>query len=184
MPKRKAALSRMTEPPTHPQVGIIMGSRSDLPTMRAAAHMLRTLAVPFEMRVVSVHRTPDWAMEYAETAAGRGLQVIIAGSGGAAALPGVIAAKTCLPVLGVPLDATALAGVDALMAVVQMPGGVPVAGLGIGAPGAKNAAILAARILALTDRELQARLVAWSQEQTARVLDGGTRIELDELGET
>src|SRR5579883_3326247 len=131
-----------------PLVGIIMGSRSDLETMRAAATTLQELEIPFEMRVVSAHRTPDLMYHYASTAAERGLQVIIAGAGGAAHLPGMVASKTWLPVLGVPVQSRALNGLDSLLSIVQMPAGVPVGTLAIGRSGAVNAALLAAAILA------------------------------------
>src|SRR5579883_939548 len=131
-----------------PLVGIIMGSRSDLETMRAAATTLQELEIPFEMRVVSAHRTPDLMYHYASTAAERGLRVIIAGAGGAAHLPGMVATKTTLPVIGVPVESKALKGLDSLLSIVQMPAGVPVATLAIGRSGAVNAALLAAAILA------------------------------------
>jgi 5-(carboxyamino)imidazole ribonucleotide mutase len=141
-----------------PLVGIVMGSRSDLEVMRPAAEVLAALGVPYEVRIVSAHRTPDWMAEYAREAGGRGLRVIIAGAGGAAHLPGMIAAHTLLPVLGVPVPATLLNGLDALLSIVQMPKGVPVGTLAIGAPGAENAGLLAARILALHDAGLGERL--------------------------
>jgi 5-(carboxyamino)imidazole ribonucleotide mutase len=130
-----------------PLVGIIMGSESDWPTLAPAADLLTELGVPFEAKVVSAHRTPDWMFEYADTAEARGLKVIIAAAGGAAHLPGMVASKTLVPVLGVPVSATALQGIDALLSIVQMPGGVPVGTLAIGKPGAINAAILAAEIV-------------------------------------
>ena len=139
-----------------PLVGIIMGSRSDLETMRAAATTLQELEIPFEMRVVSAHRTPDLMFHYASTAAERGLRVIIAGAGGAAHLPGMVATKTPLPVIGVPVESKALKGLDSLLSIVQMPAGVPVATMSIG--GAANAALFAARILALADEALGKRL--------------------------
>jgi 5-(carboxyamino)imidazole ribonucleotide mutase len=142
----------------NPLVGIIMGSRSDLEVMSSAREILETLHVPHEMRVVSAHRTPRWMAEYASSAESRGLRVIIAGAGGAAHLPGMVAAHTLLPVLGVPVAATGLSGLDSLLSIVQMPGGVPVGTLAIGKPGAKNAALLAAQILALHDPELRRRL--------------------------
>jgi 5-(carboxyamino)imidazole ribonucleotide mutase len=140
----------------HPRVGIIMGSVSDLDTMRAAANTLAELAVAHEMRVVSAHRTPDLLFDYAATAAARGLRVIIAGAGGAAHLPGMTAAKTQLPVIGVPVRGASLGGLDALLSIVQMPAGVPVAAMSIG--NAINAALFAARILALEDHDLLRRL--------------------------
>ncbi len=161
-----------TPAPAHdrPLVGVIMGSTSDLPTLQPALDLLAEFGVPFEQRVVSAHRTPDWMFEYASTAADRGLQVIIAAAGGAAHLPGMTAAKTTLPVLGVPVPATALGGVDAFLAIAQMPRGVPVGTLAIGAPGAANAALLAIRILALTRPALRAQLAAWSDARRDEVL--------------
>ncbi|MBK9796931.1 MAG: 5-(carboxyamino)imidazole ribonucleotide mutase [Holophagaceae bacterium] len=141
-----------------PLVGIIMGSRSDFEVMANACDALESLGVPFEARVVSAHRTPAWMAEYATTAEARGLKVIIAGAGGAAHLPGMVAAHTLLPVLGVPVAATGLNGLDSLLSIVQMPGGVPVGTLAIGKAGARNAALLAAQILALSDRGLHQRL--------------------------
>lgn len=152
------------------RIGIVMGSRSDLPTMEHAADALRKLSVPFEMQVVSAHRTPDWLFEYAEAAEGRGLEVIIAGAGGAAHLPGMLAAKTLVPVLGVPIDATRLAGVDALLSIAQMPGGVPVGTLAVGKPGAINAALLAAAILANHDPALRLRLAERRRASRDKVL--------------
>ena len=154
---------------TSPLVGVVMGSRSDLPTMRAAADVLREFGVPFEAEVVSAHRTPDRLTEYATEAKGRGLQVIIAGAGGAAHLPGMLAASTTLPVLGVPVRSRALNGLDSLLSIVQMPGGVPVGTLAIGTSGAKNAALLAVRVLALSDDALAAKLAAFHADQTATV---------------
>ena len=141
-----------------PLVGIIMGSTSDLETMRAAATTLQELGVPFELRVVSAHRTPDLMFRYAAEAQGRGLRVIIAGAGGAAHLPGMVATKTNLPVIGVPVESKALKGLDSLLSIAQMPAGVPVATMAIG--GAANAALLAVRILALADDALAAKLAA------------------------
>jgi 5-(carboxyamino)imidazole ribonucleotide mutase len=155
---------------TAPLVGVIMGSRNDFSVMRAAADILREFGVPHEVRVVSAHRTPDLMFEYAGTAASRGLRVIIAGAGGAAHLPGMVAAKTLLPVLGVPIAATALQGFDSLLSIVQMPKGVPVATLAIGAAGAANAGLLAVQILATTDPELQAKLAAWRAARRDEVL--------------
>ena len=154
-----------------PLVGVIMGSRSDWETMREATALLEQLQIRFESRVVSAHRTPRWMVQYAETAAERGLKVIIAGAGGAAHLPGMVAASTLLPVLGVPVQSRALQGLDSLLSIVQMPAGVPVATLAIGAAGAKNAALLAARILATSDEGLLERLAAWQEHQTQAVLD-------------
>ncbi len=153
-----------------PLVGIIMGSRSDWNTMRAASDTLTRLEVAHETRVVSAHRTPDLLFEYATTAADRGLRVIIAGAGGAAHLPGMCASKTGLPVIGVPVRSAMLNGIDSLLSIVQMPAGVPVATMAIGEAGAVNAALLAASILALSDPELSARLDRARAEQTARVL--------------
>ncbi len=150
-------------------VGIIMGSRSDWPTLRHAATTLAALAVPYEARVVSAHRTPDRLASYAKAARGRGIQVIIAGAGGAAHLPGMCAAFTTLPVLGVPVESAALKGMDSLLSIVQMPPGVPVGTLAIGQAGAMNAALLAAAILALADPALAARLDAWRTAQTEAV---------------
>jgi len=147
-----------------------MGSRSDLRIMSQSADVLTELGVPHEVRVVSAHRTPDWMFEYASTAESRGLQVIIAAAGGAAHLPGMVSAKTILPVLGVPIPATALNGIDALLSIVQMPKGIPVGTLAIGEPGAANAALLAASILSLRDAELRERLRAWRASRTADVL--------------
>jgi len=145
---------------TRPLVGIVMGSRSDYAVMKAAVEILREFSVPFEARVVSAHRTPEWMFEYARSAARRGLRCIIAGAGGAAHLPGMIAALTVVPVLGVPVSATALQGLDALLSIVQMPKGVPVGTMAIGAAGAANAALLAVAMLGTTDAELQAKLIA------------------------
>jgi 5-(carboxyamino)imidazole ribonucleotide mutase len=149
-----------------PVVGIIMGSTSDWVTMRHAAEMLETLGVPHESKVVSAHRTPDRLVSYAKEAAGRGLRVIIAGAGGAAHLPGMAAAMTALPVLGVPVESKALSGMDSLLSIVQMPGGIPVGTLAIGKAGAINAALLAGAILALSDEALAVRLSAWRAAQT------------------
>jgi 5-(carboxyamino)imidazole ribonucleotide mutase len=148
-----------------------MGSKSDYETLQPAIDLLHEFLVPHEARVVSAHRTPDWLFEYAATAEQRGLRVLIAGAGGAAHLPGMMAAKTHLPVLGVPLPATMLAGVDSLLSIVQMPKGVPVGTLAIGKPGAANAALLAISILALEDRSLRDRLCAWRAARTAEVLE-------------
>ena len=153
-----------------PLVGLIMGSRSDWETMEHAANTLRDLGVPFEAEVVSAHRTPDKLFRYCETAAGRGLKVIIAGAGGAAHLPGMAASKTKLPVLGVPVQSKTLNGLDSLLSIVQMPAGIPVATLAIGRAGAINAALLAASILGLSDPGLATRLEAFREAQTAKVL--------------
>jgi len=151
-------------------VAVIMGSRSDLEFMQPALDILTELAVPFESRVVSAHRTPDWMFEYAEKAESRGLQVIVAAAGGAAHLPGMVAAKTALPVLGVPMPATALNGVDALLSIVQMPKGIPVGTLAIGKPGAANAALLAAAIVARSHADIGERLRAWRAARANEVL--------------
>jgi 5-(carboxyamino)imidazole ribonucleotide mutase len=152
-------------------VGIIMGSSSDWETMRAAAETLDKLAVPYEVRVVSAHRTPDLVFEYAQNAAARGLEVIIAGAGGAAHLPGMTAAKTLLPVLGVPVQSKALSGLDSLLSMVQMPAGIPVATFAIGPAGAINAALAATAILAGKHHEFVAALAGFREAQTAAVLD-------------
>ncbi|HSL81442.1 MAG TPA: 5-(carboxyamino)imidazole ribonucleotide mutase [Thermoanaerobaculia bacterium] len=152
-----------------PLVGVIMGSTSDWETLRHAHETLDELGVPHECRVVSAHRTPAWMAEYAGGAEERGLAVIIAGAGGAAHLPGMVAAQTVLPVLGVPVPSRALSGLDSLLSIVQMPGGVPVGTLAIGAAGAKNAALLAAAILGATRPELRERLRRFRAEQEARV---------------
>ena len=153
-----------------PLVGVIMGSRSDWETMRHAADLLAELGIAHETRIVSAHRTPAWLAEYATTAEGRGLEVIIAGAGGAAHLPGMAAAQTILPVLGVPVESAALKGMDSLLSIVQMPGGIPVGTLAIGKAGAKNAALLAAAILAGSRPELRERLRALRAAQTEAVL--------------
>jgi 5-(carboxyamino)imidazole ribonucleotide mutase len=153
-----------------PLVGIIMGSRSDWETMRHAAETLERLRVPHEVRVVSAHRTPDLLFEYASTAESRGLEVLIAGAGGAAHLPGMTAAKTVLPVLGVPVESAVLKGVDSLLSIVQMPGGVPVGTLAVGKAGAVNAALLAAAILGAKHPEVREALRTFRAEQTAAVL--------------
>lgn len=154
-----------------PLVGIIMGSKSDWDTMKHAADMLDRLQVPYEARIVSAHRTPDLLFEYAATAQKRGLQVLIAGAGGAAHLPGMAAAKTILPVLGVPVESRVLKGVDSLLSIVQMPAGVPVGTLAIGQAGATNAALLAAAILANGDAALRQRLQEFRDTQTRTVLE-------------
>ncbi|APH54667.1 Phosphoribosylaminoimidazole carboxylase carboxyltransferase subunit [Granulibacter bethesdensis] len=154
-----------------PLVGIIMGSQSDWPTMVHAAETLTKLGIPHEKRIVSAHRTPDRLADYARTASSRGLKVVIAGAGGAAHLPGMCAAWTRLPVLGVPVESHALKGMDSLMSIVQMPGGIPVGTLAIGKAGAINAALLAASILALSDPALATRLDEWRAAQTASVAE-------------
>jgi len=153
------------------QVGVVMGSRSDWPTMKAAADILSALGVAHEARVVSAHRTPDRLFAYAEAAAPRGLRAIIAGAGGAAHLPGMLAAKTRVPVLGVPVQSHALNGLDSLLSIVQMPKGVPVATFAIGEAGAANAALFAAAMLATTDTALAQRLDAWRAAQSAAVAE-------------
>lgn len=156
---------------SQPLVGVVMGSKSDWPTMQHAVAMLEQFAVPHEVKVVSAHRTPDLMFSYAEQAEQNGLQVIIAGAGGAAHLPGMLAAKTALPVLGVPVQSRALSGQDSLLSIVQMPGGVPVGTLAIGEAGAKNAGILAAQIVALHHPEVSQLVKAFRAEQTQTVLD-------------
>src|SRR5579872_190956 len=152
-----------------PRVGIIMGSKSDWETMQAAADILMRFEVPHETRIVSAHRTPQWMVEYASSAEERGLHVIIAGAGGAAHLPGMVAANTLLPVLGVPVETHALKGMDSLLSIVQMPGGIPVGTLAIGKSGAQNAALLAIAILANHDPALREKLRRFRDEQAARV---------------
>lgn len=161
-------VAELTQPPL---VGIIMGSQSDWSTMIHATGKLTELDIPYECRIVSAHRTPDRLADYARSARGRGLQVIIAGAGGAAHLPGMVSAWTTLPVLGVPVESHALKGMDSLLSIVQMPGGVPVGTLAIGKAGAINAALLAASILTLQDDGLRARLDTWRAMQTAAVAD-------------
>lgn len=153
----------------HPLVGLVMGSQSDWSTMREAALMLDEFAIAHEARIVSAHRTPDRLWEYGTNAAGRGLKVIIAGAGGAAHLPGMMASKTTLPVIGVPIQSRALNGIDSLCSIVQMPRGFPVATMAIGPGGAANAALMAAAILALSDPELAERLAAWRAELSASI---------------
>ena len=157
----------------NPLVGVIMGSKSDWETMQHAVSILETLGIPYEVKIVSAHRTPDWLFEYAGGAEGRGLEVIIAGAGGAAHLPGMAAAKTCLPVLGVPVQSKALNGLDSLLSIVQMPAGVPVGTLAIGRAGAVNAALLAAAILALKYENIRQALKAYREQQTQKVLQEG-----------
>jgi 5-(carboxyamino)imidazole ribonucleotide mutase len=159
----------MTEATSVPRVGVVGGSRSDFPILEAAVAVLDELGVPSELAVVSAHRTPDRLFRYAEEAAGRGIQVIVAGAGGAAHLPGMLAAKTALPVIGVPIPTEHLGGLDSLLSIVQMPRGVPVATVGIG--NATNAGLLAAAILATSDAALAERLAAWRARQTQAVLD-------------
>ena len=155
---------------SNPAVGVIMGSRSDWETMEPCVEILKEFGISHECRVVSAHRTPNWMVEYASTAADRGVKVVIAAAGGAAHLPGMVASMTTLPVLGVPVKSRVLNGVDSLLSIVQMPGGVPVGTLAIGAAGAKNAALLAARILAIEDKALHAKLMDFQNNQTESVL--------------
>ena len=154
-----------------PKIMICMGSQSDWPTMSATKDIMDQLDVTCEVRIISAHRTPDRLASFAKSAANDGVQVIIAGAGGAAHLPGMIASYTCLPVLGVPIETKALKGMDSLLSIVQMPGGVPVGTLSIGSAGAKNAGLMAAQILALTDKGLRTRLHAWREAQTEAVAD-------------
>ena len=161
-------------------VGVVMGSRNDYAVMSSAVKVLKEFGVAHEVRVVSAHRTPDLMFEYAHSAAGRGLRVIIAGAGGAAHLPGMIAAKTVVPVLGVPIPATAIQGLDSLLSIVQMPKGVPVGTLAIGASGAMNAGLLAVAMLATTDAGLQQRLIAWRAARRDEVL--AQTVGEDEVG--
>ena len=156
---------------TQPDIGIIMGSQSDWPTLRNAAEILDDFHLPYETKIVSAHRTPDRLWTYGKTAIDRGLKVIIAGAGGAAHLPGMMASKTPLPVIGVPIQTKALSGVDSLYSIVQMPKGFPVATMAIGAAGAQNAGLMAAAILALSDPELAARLAQWRANLTASIAD-------------
>jgi len=156
--------------PLSPLVGVAMGSESDWPTMEAAADVLRAFGVPFEARVLSAHRTPDAMADYARTASARGLRVIVAGAGGAAHLPGMLAAKTAVPVLGVPVQSKVLNGMDSLLSIVQMPAGIPVATFAIGAAGASNAALLAAAMLAHGNADIAATLDAFRKRQTDDVI--------------
>ena len=153
-----------------PLVGLVMGSKSDYEVLKPAIDLLKDFQITFEVRLVSAHRTPDWLFQYAEQAEPRGLRVIIAGAGGAAHLPGMLAAKTLIPVLGVPVPATMLNGVDSLLSIVQMPKGVPVGTLAIGKPGAANAALLAAEILALENSALKEKLRAWREMNRQEVM--------------
>jgi|TARA_B110000263_G_scaffold47286_1_gene39261 5-(carboxyamino)imidazole ribonucleotide mutase len=152
-------------------VGVIMGSKSDWPTMKSATEMLEEFGVPYEVKVVSAHRTPDLMFEYAETAQARGLEVIIAGAGGSAHLPGMVASKTIVPVLGVPVQSKALSGQDSLLSIVQMPGGIPVGTLAIGEAGAKNAGILAAQIVGNHNEVVRQKVLEFRLEQTQSVLN-------------
>lgn len=155
----------------NPKIGVIMGSSSDWETMKHACDILDELQIPYEKKVVSAHRTPDLMFEYAETARQRGIQVIIAGAGGAAHLPGMVASKTTLPVIGVPVQSRALNGLDSLLSIVQMPGGVPVATVAIGKAGATNAGLLAAQILSTTDAEIAEKLDARREKIKQQVLE-------------
>jgi 5-(carboxyamino)imidazole ribonucleotide mutase len=159
----------MSAKDTAPQVAVIMGSRSDMETMQAAVDVLMEMGVPHEVAIVSAHRTPDWLFEFASSARSRGVKVIIAGAGGAAHLPGMTAAKTVLPVIGVPVQSAALSGMDSLLSIVQMPRGIPVGTVAIGKAGAANAGLLACAILGLADPALQERLSAFRQAQTDAV---------------
>ena len=165
----------MTEPKASPVVGIVGGSRSDFPTLEAAVAILDELGVPSELKVVSAHRTPDRLFRYAEEASGRGIKVIVAGAGGAAHLPGMLAAKTALPVIGVPIPTQHLGGLDSLLSIVQMPRGVPVATVAIG--NARNAGLLAVRILGITDGELRARIVAFQDDLADMVREKDERLQ-------
>lgn len=169
-PAHEATMSGTEFEPTNARVGVIMGSRNDWETMKHAADVLDSLQIPNERLVVSAHRTPARMFAYAQKAEERGIQVIIAGAGGAAHLPGMVASETVLPVIGVPVQSRALQGLDSLLSIVQMPGGIPVATMSIGSAGAKNAGIMAARILSLSDGELQSRLEKMIQQQTDAVL--------------
>jgi 5-(carboxyamino)imidazole ribonucleotide mutase len=169
----------VSQPSVQPVVGVIMGSQSDWSTMKVAVEVLQSLGVSVESRIVSAHRTPDRLVEYAKSARSRGLQVIIAGAGGAAHLPGMVASMTSLPVLGVPVQSRALNGLDSLLSIVQMPGGIPVGTLAIGEAGARNAGLLAASILSLHDASLAERLEGFRQRQTDAIAefpeDGGAK---------
>lgn len=161
----------MSRPETeNPLVGVIMGSRSDWETMERTSQLLAALLIPHECRIVSAHRTPDWMAEYAKSAAGRGIEVLIAAAGGAAHLPGMVAAHTLLPVLGVPIKSSVLNGIDSLLSIVQMPAGIPVGTLAIGNAGATNAALLAASILGAKHPVFRERLAQWREQQTQSVL--------------
>ena len=170
----------MNETANGPLVSVIMGSRSDLPTMRHAAEVLGELGVAHEVRIVSAHRTPELMTEFARSAKGRGVKVIIAGAGGAAHLPGMVAANTILPVIGVPVESSALSGLDSLLSIVQMPRGVPVATVAIGRSGAVNAGLLAAQIIGAFDGDVQARLETRRSDAESEVL-AGTYVDEDDL---
>jgi len=158
-----------------PVVGVVMGSQSDMATMQHTVDILSELGISHEVRIVSAHRTPDRLVQYAKAAKDRGIKVIIAGAGGAAHLPGMLASMTSLPVLGVPVESKSLKGMDSLLSIVQMPGGIPVATLAIGNAGAKNAALLSASIIALNDKEIDSALVNWRQSQTDAVQEEPVR---------
>jgi len=177
VPTRSAANAGGPHPDGPPRIGIVMGSRSDWATLQRAAETLGQFGVPHECDIVSAHRTPDKLSTYAKSAADRGLKVIIAGAGGAAHLPGMLAAQTHLPVLGVPVESSMLRGVDSLLSIVQMPAGIPVGTLAIGPAGAANAALLAIAILAIEDPALQQKLIAYRTAQTDRIL--GERLEME-----
>ena len=164
-------MSQISDLANSPEIAIIMGSQSDWPTLRHAADTLNALAIPYDARIVSAHRTPDRMVRFAKSAKAEGFKIIIAGAGGAAHLPGMVASMTSLPVLGVPIESKALSGIDSLYSIVQMPGGVPVGTLAIGKAGAINAALLAASILALHDTALATRLEAWRAAQTSSVAE-------------
>jgi 5-(carboxyamino)imidazole ribonucleotide mutase len=170
LPKKKSSSRSKTQRDAKPLVGVIMGSKTDLDTMKPAIELLNEFDVAFEAKIVSAHRTPDQMFEYASSAESRGLQVIIAAAGGAAHLPGMVATKTVLPVLGVPISSTELDGLDSLLSIAQMPKGIPVGTLAVGKPGAANAALLAMQILALNDAKLSAKLKAWRNARTQEVL--------------
>lgn len=169
-PERAAKAKTAHRDAAAPSVGVIMGSKSDLKYLQPAIDLLAELGVPHEVRIVSAHRTPDWMFEYASTAESRGIEVIIAAAGGAAHLPGMVAAKTVLPVLGVPIPATLLNGLDSLLSIVQMPKGVPVGTLAIGEPGALNAALLATSIVSASRPALREQLRQWRARRTAEVM--------------
>jgi 5-(carboxyamino)imidazole ribonucleotide mutase len=168
---RSRKVSKSAKPAPQPLVAVIMGSRSDWDTMRAADEVLTEFGVPHECRIVSAHRTPELMAQFAQQAEGRGIEVIIAGAGGAAHLPGMTAAHTTLPVLGVPVESKTLKGLDSLLSIVQMPGGIPVATLAIGTAGARNAGLLAVSILATRRAALRAKLKAFRERQTRKVLE-------------
>ena len=161
----------MSTADNNPRIAVIMGSNSDWPTMKACTDVLEDLGVPYDARIVSAHRTPDRLVEFAKSAKSSGFDVIIAGAGGAAHLPGMVASMTILPVLGVPIESKALSGMDSLLSIAQMPGGIPVGTLAIGTSGAKNAGLMAASILALQDTDLSGRLEKWRAAQTKNVAE-------------